>query len=838
MALPATIPWIHAEPGYEPVRQSQVFHGPSLNPEEVLHKHFKGWEKANGALLTWCLGANWAKNAQTTQQSIKKLVETVKVSFATNQAIAAPSSSAFEVTEELSKRLLVCSSLFMHRGAMQELFKGDIRSVLLFLVTDARFGFNALYEVVNNPTPTSSGAKRLLQSKKIAFTTLSVDWALATAHFKLVASAIHRLANLAQLEEHRLALYQLDFINYAFKLVQAILTELDANEAQKTDAEPTENQVAHSKALRGYLVAIYTLIMSLCDPGQVSRAEVTEVIKASKEKTIGENVKNLGPVLVGLISLLSMDEDAALYACGPIGMISVILEPIDKVIWRGFLHSIVRTPKALQNLSSALSRIAPTKTLLEHPLTHNIFVFLEILFAARIGYEQTVEFGIFDQLHRIVHLPTATQAIRIHTLAIYFEYAHAYPGNAFDRFWKTKPLELADKALSATGDAHLRDLERCHGVRLMYFLVEADSEKFAYLISQHPTLGKKAIVLLRSLFPASAKPGSLQLQPQQRMLVYYLIQLASHLCASRQHGLELLKLGLLDTILSVAPQLPEQFLPAILQSLTMLFCCPAINPEVTTQARASEATWQKLNNLAAAAIALRSDPSTPSSNAVHMFVAIIDAIGHDERFKGPTVSHFREVAQMLRTQQQQQHVHGPNCNHGHDGHGHNHGHSHGGHGHGGGHVHGPNCNHDHGHSHGDHDHDHDHDHDCDHDHDHGHGHDHGHSHGAQKHVHGPNCNHDHDHSHGGHSHSHDHGNSHGHSHGGGHVHGPNCNHGPDSSVPRTPKIIGVTACAVCKKSNLPLQKCSRCKAVSYCSITCQKAAWPTHKATCKAPTAK
>ncbi|OJT13569.1 hypothetical protein TRAPUB_9885 [Trametes pubescens] len=42
-------------------------------------------------------------------------------------------------------------------------------------------------------------------------------------------------------------------------------------------------------------------------------------------------------------------------------------------------------------------------------------------------------------------------------------------------------------------------------------------------------------------------------------------------------------------------------------------------------------------------------------------------------------------------------------------------------------------------------------------------------------------------------------------------------------------------CAECSKPSDDLQKCARCKAVSYCSKGCQKAHWKKHKPTCVAP---
>jgi len=39
-------------------------------------------------------------------------------------------------------------------------------------------------------------------------------------------------------------------------------------------------------------------------------------------------------------------------------------------------------------------------------------------------------------------------------------------------------------------------------------------------------------------------------------------------------------------------------------------------------------------------------------------------------------------------------------------------------------------------------------------------------------------------------------------------------------------------CVNCLKENQSMQKCSRCKTASYCSVTCQRADWPVHKNVC------
>jgi hypothetical protein len=47
----------------------------------------------------------------------------------------------------------------------------------------------------------------------------------------------------------------------------------------------------------------------------------------------------------------------------------------------------------------------------------------------------------------------------------------------------------------------------------------------------------------------------------------------------------------------------------------------------------------------------------------------------------------------------------------------------------------------------------------------------------------------------------------------------------------------VKACAGCGASECKLMKCARCHSVLYCTKACQLAAWPTHKAACRAAVA-
>lgn len=807
MALTPSFQFVYTEAGYEPVRESHVFHAPSLNPEEFLQKHFKAWEKSHAALLASCLSQSWSKNAQSMQQAWKKLIASLKQLFATNSTIAKLSSSDSTLPDDFSKKLLVSGALMMNRMAAPELLKAEFRSILLWIITDSRFGISASFSPSTSTSPALLGEKHAAEPRVLKFNSLQVDWKTASANFELVGMALHRLANLAHLEEHRSAFYQMDIVPYAFKFVELLLAEFEAVEKDSAEGDDKKALLA---SLRNYLVAIYTLIMSLLDPGSKSKAEMTAVMTQNREGTLGVSSPVLGPLYRGIIKLLSLDAEAAVFACGPSGLLAAIAEPIDKVLWRSYLHAVSQSSSGLANLATAMSRIVPTKTQLEHAITHNIFVLLGQLLGARIGAAQLVSAGVFSQLVRLHTLPTASQNLRILVLSIYFEFASSYPSETFDKFWETKPIEAVDKALASSGDAQMRDMERLHAAKMMFSLLEMNSDKFAYLFAKHPQVGKRALAVLKSLVPGHARPGSVQLNNHQRMLAFYCLQSMPHLCSHREHGLALVRSGVVDALISLAPHLPEQFIIVVLQAVLMLFFNPAISPELAAISRASEQTWSNLHKLCVVGIQL-SESSAHAGNTASMLSAVLDTIGNDERFNGPDVPTYQQLMENMR-----HHVHGPNCNHDHD-HGHDHGH---------GHSHG----HDHGHSH-DHDHDH-----------HGHDHGHGHSHGG--HVHGPNCNHgpepDHGHSH---AHEHVHGPNcnhgpepdHSHSHSHGHVHGPNCNHGPQE--PQRPKIIGVTACATCKKSSVPLQKCSRCKSVAYCSVQCQKQAWGTHKLTCKSPAA-
>lgn len=57
---------------------------------------------------------------------------------------------------------------------------------------------------------------------------------------------------------------------------------------------------------------------------------------------------------------------------------------------------------------------------------------------------------------------------------------------------------------------------------------------------------------------------------------------------------------------------------------------------------------------------------------------------------------------------------------------------------------------------------------------------------------------------------------------------------PTSSSPATIPVRNHCAtCGICEGGVVKLSICSKCKAVRYCSVQCQKADWTTHKSTCK-----
>ena len=48
----------------------------------------------------------------------------------------------------------------------------------------------------------------------------------------------------------------------------------------------------------------------------------------------------------------------------------------------------------------------------------------------------------------------------------------------------------------------------------------------------------------------------------------------------------------------------------------------------------------------------------------------------------------------------------------------------------------------------------------------------------------------------------------------------------------------VARCAECGEGGAGLKTCTSCKDVKYCSVTCQRLNWPSHKKECKQRTAK
>jgi hypothetical protein len=46
---------------------------------------------------------------------------------------------------------------------------------------------------------------------------------------------------------------------------------------------------------------------------------------------------------------------------------------------------------------------------------------------------------------------------------------------------------------------------------------------------------------------------------------------------------------------------------------------------------------------------------------------------------------------------------------------------------------------------------------------------------------------------------------------------------------------GVSACSFCQKQDVALKRCSKCQAVAYCSVACQRNHWKAHKPECISP---
>lgn len=834
-----------------------------MYPEELLHRQFKAWEKANHALLLSVLGQNWSKSAQSSTSAAKKLIENVKTFITTNDSIAVAPKATYPVSPEVSKRLTVMAALFMNKNLTGDLVRADFRSVLMWIVTSPLFGIECEYK---DRDASKAHAHKIESTKELAIQSLKLNWDALKANYELVALSLHRLASLGQTGEMRASLYSFDMIRYLMHLLNAIN---DSSELKEK-----------TPACRALMVACHSLTMTLLEPGPQSRNEWMRSLPDMSTSASHGAKKDFRAFFQSLRAMFEWDADCAVFACGPATLLSSIANQGNRDQASIFGVTVMESDFAIQNLREALARLQPTPNNMEHPLTHNIFVFLETQYAQGNGLKKSIcaEKPIVKEISRIRQLQHATGTLRILATALFYEFGKSYPSKAFDIFWDTyKPVEEAEKSLSNSStitDPQIRELERVHAVRFFLGLFSADVDKFGPIIASQLQLTKKIVQIVRTIVPASPPPGEYPISQQQRMLLFYIIQLIPTLCADRDAGLELVKSGLtLDLLLSLTGPLAQQFFLPIVQSIGLLFLCPQIAPELARRARGAD-LWLKLLQTALKANRLPQISQQRDINAirvVHMFMGVLVTLADDKRFEGPNEEFFtktlkEEYAKLndyvengaplderlqsveidMRTATEG-HVHGPGCNHGH-GHGETHGHSHA-HSHGHKqqeHVHGPGCSHDHGHGHS-HAHAHTHSHahaehvhgpGCNHDHEgHSHGHSHAHSHKSPAHthssghVHGPNCDHDHDHDHG-----HDHGH-HGHDHG--HVHGPNCNHGPlPQKIPtRAQKIIGVTHCGSCKKGNVTLSKCSRCKSVAYCSVACQKAAWPTHKATCKAPAA-
>ena len=58
-----------------------------------------------------------------------------------------------------------------------------------------------------------------------------------------------------------------------------------------------------------------------------------------------------------------------------------------------------------------------------------------------------------------------------------------------------------------------------------------------------------------------------------------------------------------------------------------------------------------------------------------------------------------------------------------------------------------------------------------------------------------------------------------------------------AAAPKRKKKKGMERrpCDACGKSDVQVSNCAKCRQAAYCSVACQKAAWPTHKAVCVAP---
>jgi hypothetical protein len=54
-----------------------------------------------------------------------------------------------------------------------------------------------------------------------------------------------------------------------------------------------------------------------------------------------------------------------------------------------------------------------------------------------------------------------------------------------------------------------------------------------------------------------------------------------------------------------------------------------------------------------------------------------------------------------------------------------------------------------------------------------------------------------------------------------------------SAEPLTAVVVHI--CVQCNKRAAAMQVCARCRGINYCSRDCQRAHWPAHRGTCRAP---